>query len=155
MLDDESEGWLLSDEDNLCIEELVGVIKSLSKMAKSGSCLVGVGEIWDALECILNDGDEYEIEISVNLTVGSEVGDADSNEGRFACLDMSYEEDIRLSVLHTSYTREVGSDHNTVAIAHLAPVGNFDRNSIKNWIEEAKRARAGNNAKLAVYRNHV
>jgi len=146
--------WQLSDRDRSLIEQLISAVRSLAREAESGDCLTGLGEAWAAMEGILDDEDDSEIEISVQLRVGFREGDSDFEEGIFVGLDLSWEE-FTLSVLHTSYSRDVGSDHWTEPYAELRKPGGFDGTEIQRWLEELREIRNDERSSLQVSRDHI
>ena len=78
MTKEDGDRWQLNDQDRSSIKDLIRAVRSLTPAAMSGDCLIGLGEVWAALEGILDDS---EIEINVQLEVGFRSGNADFDEG--------------------------------------------------------------------------
>ncbi len=149
MTKEDGDRWQLNDQDRSSIKDLIRAVRSLTPAAMSGDCLIGLGEVWAALEGILDDS---EIEINVQLEVGFRSGNADFDEGIFANMDVSWE-GISLTVLHTQYERSIGSDHSTEPFATIQEPGNIDAFGVQRWLEELNQIKSNDDCSLRVERN--
>jgi hypothetical protein len=144
-------GWRLTDEDRGVLEDLRQAVQSLLPLARTGQDAIAVGEAIDAIESILSGTD---IEVNVGLDTGFRRGEDGFEEGLFVCLRIN-DEEIVLDELHTSYSKEIGSDHFTVGHATLRPKGHFDEGGIAEWIAQLREVSAWDDATLTVSRDHV
>jgi hypothetical protein len=144
-------GWRLTDEDHGVLEDLRQAVRALLPLARTGQDVMAVGETIDSIESLLSGSD---VEVNVELVTGFRRGNDGFEEGLFVCLRIN-DEEIVLDELHTSYSKEVGSDHFTVTYATLQPRGHFDDEGVAKWIAQLQEASAWDDATFTVSRDNV
>jgi hypothetical protein len=141
----------LTDENRGVLEDLRQTVQSLLPLARTGHDVIAVGETIDAIESILSGSD---IDVSVGLETGFRRGNDHFEEGLFVWLHIN-DGEIVLDELHTSYSKEVGSDHFTITYAMLHLRGPFDEEGVATWIAQLQEVSAWDDATLTVSRDHV
>jgi hypothetical protein len=149
----EAGDWHLRESDHEILGLLEDSVRELARLAQSGEALIGVGEVWDALETI-DAGDGAYVEINVELSVGFRRGDRDFEEGVFAGIRVNSEE-IVLDELNTTYSSDVGSDHTTRQHAVLGMDGSFPKSKVQGWLALLAEIRRSGPAELSVSRDHI
>lgn len=130
---------------------LVIAVRAMASHANMGQTLIAVGEVWDALESI-QEG-EF-VEINTELTLGMRRGDREFEEGLFLSIRVN-EEEIVLDRMVTTYSREVGSDHETEVIARLIRGESFDNEATEDWLEMLENLLVDPEAVLSASRDHI
>ncbi len=141
----------LSSDDKNILARLIAAVHATSSRANMGQTLIAVGEVWDALESI-KEG-EF-IEINTELTLGVRHGERDFEEGLFLSIRVNGEE-IVLGRTVTTYSREVGSDHETETIARLIPGESFDYEATEDWLEMIEILLLDPESTLSASRDHI
>ena len=143
--------WMLRDDDRDLLRELVSRIAKLAPLACSGLHFIAIGEVWDAIENIIEGGS---VEINTELTVGFRSGDSEFKEGLFVSIRVNSDE-IVLDELNTTYSREVGSDHFTREYARFTVDGGFDGSGLWDWCNQLEEITSFDDCRLSVSRDHV
>ena len=155
MTDTRGEGWFVTDNSRQLLLCIRGVIGDLGPLAESGDAMIALGEVWNAIDAILDD---QSIEVSVLLTVGFRRSDPDDQEGfeegLFMCLRVDGD-GLVLDELNTTYSKDVGSGRFTVCYGHQSVSSTLDLIDVHNWLSKLKSVRGYDDAKLAAYRDHV
>jgi hypothetical protein len=147
----DANGCRLAEQDRGVLEALRRAIHSLLSLARTGIDVIAIGETVDAIENLMNGSDG---EVNVGLETRFRRGEDGFEEGLFVCLRIN-DEEIVLDELHTTYSKEVGSDHFTVGHPTLHPRCHFDEHCVAKWIEQLQDASAWDEATLTVSRDHV
>lgn len=147
--DEFEDGWPLAEQDILIIADLRSYLRRLVRKADHGDAVVGLGEAWAALDLIR----EQEPDINVGVSVSFRRGEYDYKEG------LDYElrvcaSGIELRLLQTSYSREVGSDHDCRILAYCDPQGGF-AGDVAAWLSGAESILAEDDAQVSSSRDHL
>lgn len=140
-----------STDDKDILARLMAAVHAMSSHATMGRTLIAAGEVWDALESI-QDGES--VEINTELTLGVRRGDREFEEGLFLSIRVN-EEEIVLDRMITTYSREVGSDHETETIARLIPGESFDGEAMEDWLEMIEELLLDPESALSASRDHL
>jgi hypothetical protein len=120
------------------LDQVIVCLRSLIPMADNGSGVTAIGRAIDAVESFESG---KRTELNLDIGCGFRAGDAGFEEGKFAFIEIR-EEGIRLSTLHTTYEKQVGSDHSSEDFSFP---GEFER-----WHEIFETIRNDEQAKLSV-----
>lgn len=143
-------GFNLGSGDLAVIESLKELIRTrLTRMVQSGEDLIGLGEAWVALQDIGLSLPNVNVEVSVGFRAGSD----HFEEGVFCVLRVS-DEEVRLDMLRTTYSSDVGSDHSSRVVALCSPTGGFSGNP-DLWLDELASVLNQSGAELSVSRDHA
>jgi len=151
MDEDDEDRWELDSEDRDRLTRLDSKLWQLTGLARSGGDLVALGEALNAIECLLR-GDP--IEINVGLMIGFRRGDADFEEGLFACFRIN-EEEVELWELNTTYSKDIGSDRSSRVFTVLRPQESFDAAGFEDWLDLLNEILKDDDAKLSTERDHI
>jgi hypothetical protein len=105
---DESKSGLLSYDPKI-LDQVIACLRSLIPMAESGSSLAAIKRAIEAIESFERG---RRADLNVDIGCGFRAGDAEFEEGEFAFIEIR-EASIGLSTLHTTYEKQVGSDHSS------------------------------------------
>jgi hypothetical protein len=125
----------------------------LVPMAREGSDLIGLGEVIDALNGFARDGDEYEIDINVGLTIGFRVKDEGVETGALYTVQVS-DKGIEFDVTEIYYESGIGSDNSSRNLGFVSWRGNV-RGEPMDWFEGAQGLVGDDAATLSVSRDHI
>ncbi len=145
----EPEGFPLSEEGRRVVADLIDFLRDVAGRVDSGETLIGVGEAWAALETI----EEATPDVNVGVVIGHREGDADFREGTFYECRVDWD-GIRLDVLRTVWSRDVGGDHSSEVIASCGRNGTL-RGDPEHWLAEARRLLETPGATVRTSRDHV
>jgi len=155
MIETGGEGWFVTDDSRQLLLRIRGIIGDLGPLAESGDAMMALGEVWNAIDAIL---DGQPIEVSVLLTVGFRRSDPEDEEGfeegLFMCLRVDGD-GLILDELNTTYSKEVGSDHFTVSYGHQSVFSTLDVADVCNWLSKLMSVRECDDVKLAAHRDHL
>jgi len=105
------ERWSLAKHNRELLLRIRSTVHDLAPLAASGNSLIALGEVWEAIDAIINNAP---IVTSVTLMIGFRHADEEQcEEGLFMCLRID-EDGLVLDELNTTYCPESGSDHYTV-----------------------------------------
>lgn len=155
MTESGGEGWFVTDDSRQLLLRIRGMIGELAPLAETGDAMIALGEVWNAIDAILDD---QSIEASVLLTVGFRRSDPDNQEGLEEGLFMCVRVDgggLTLEELNTTYSKDVGSDRFTVNYGSQSAASSLDLIDVQNWISKLKSVKGWDDARLAAYRDHV
>jgi hypothetical protein len=133
----EAKSSLLSYDPKL-LKRVILCLRSLIPLADSGSLLSAIGQAIEAVE-MFEKG--RRADVNVDIGCGLRTGDAEFEEGTFACIEIR-QASIGLSILHTTYEKCVGSDHESEEFEFP--------NGFDEWYIKFKRIRDNEQAKLTV-----
>jgi len=149
------EGWFLTDDSRQLLVRLRGTIGELAPLAESGDAMIALGEVWNAIDAIL---DGQSIEVSVSLTIGSRRSDPDDqhrlDEGLFMSLSVD-SDGLVLEELNTTSSKEAGSGQYTVSYGRQSVTSTLDVIDVHNWISRLASIKGWDDTKLSVFRDHA
>ncbi|NGM24405.1 hypothetical protein G3576_30795 [Roseomonas stagni] len=131
------------------LEEFVWL---LVPMAQTGSDLIGLGEVIDALSGFACDGGAHEVAITVSLTLGFRAKDGGVESGALYTVRVS-DEGIEFDVTETYYESGIGSDNSSRSMGSIGWNGSVDGEPM-DWFRGAKDL-IGDDAEFSVSRDHV
>jgi hypothetical protein len=149
--EDSSNAWQLTDDDRWLLGELRNAVRRLAVIAPTGNDLIAVGEVWQALDAILDD---EPVEVNVELSLDFRRGDEASYVGTDLSLRVN-DEEVRLNELTTTWDTQVGTDHSSLDHAVLTPTGGFDTYDVGEWLERFVARTTRDDAILSTSRDHV
>ena len=144
-----AEAIVLTGESRRIISELIRLLRELAGHATSANDLVGIGEVWAALEEIETAAPSIIVGVSVSLRGGT----SDYHETNYRSIRVS-EEGIELEKLFSVYSREIGSDHESARMSRLGRDGKFAGNA-REWMEETLGLMQHAGWRLSVSRDHA
>lgn len=143
--------WNFDDDDLEIFDRLVSAIDSLKYLTTSGTDLIALGEVIDAINSITKN---LEIDINVGLSIGFRARDGESEEGIFMCLRINADE-LTLDELNTTYSRSTGSDHSTIRYVNFTPDSKLNDYELSNWLNKLDEIKSFEEARLTVSRDHI
>jgi len=120
--------------------------------AQTGSDLIGLGEVIDALSGFARDGDAHDVAIIVSLTLGFRAKHDGGESGALYTVRVS-DEGIGFDVTETYYDAGIGSDNSSRSMGSIGWNGSVDGEPM-DWFESAKGL-IGDDAEFSVSRDHV
>lgn len=126
--------------------------------ARSGGDVAGLGEVIQVLEeseelAEAAELENLDVQVSVSVSVGFRHGDSSFEEGTY-CGFRVWCEGIEFNRLSTSYSREVGSDHNSTVDAFL-PWSGTAVQTPDQWFDAMYELMMDERSLLSVYRDHI
>ncbi len=138
--------------DSEALWALINAIQPLNRLAKSDNDLQGLREVNAALRSIAI-ADEV-IDVNVALSVGFRSRDQDTEEGNYMSLRLN-DAELTLDELSTTYSKKIGSDHETIVYIAASPHSELDFSDVQNWIEKLEMIAEFPESILAVSRDHI
>ena len=135
--EDAKSSFLSYDPEGL--NQIIACLRSLIQMSDSGSSLATIGRAIEAIEGFKKG---RRADLNVDIGCCSRAGDREFKEGKFAFVEIR-EASIGLSTLHTTYEKQVGSDHSS---EHFSFPNEFER-----WRETFDRIRDAEQAELSLH----
>jgi hypothetical protein len=122
--------------------------------AKRGNDIIAIGEFLNAAELWLDNHPE-DVEVNVEIGLFYKTGSAKELLEHLHVDARINTEEVVLSTLWRTYTKEVGSDHHGEVLVHLDRSKRFDEIGLYKWINLLDDVEAGEFISLSVSRDHV
>lgn len=122
--------------------------------AKRGNDIIAIGEFLDAAELWL-DGRPEDIEVNVEVGLFYKAGSAKDLLEHIHVDARINTEEVVLSTLWRTYTKEMGSDHHGEVLVRLDKSQRFDEVGACKWMNLLDDVEASESISLSVSRDHV
>lgn len=147
--------WKIAEDSKDGIRLLIEFIReNYLALAKSPLQIIAIGEVWSALDDILNEDFASDSELNVLVSIGRRVRQAEHENGVFFNLRVNCNE-LTLDRLNTTYSKSTGSDWSSKTYLQITPLNSSFNEEIQEWISDLFEIIEENGIFLTASRDHT